>query len=70
MNTTTLILIHMISITIIAFILGKYSVSQRVTFSDSSERIQWNKLIKNRKILKPKNINLNHYDYWSNRFKP
>jgi hypothetical protein len=43
---------------VVAFIVGKYH-----------ERIQWNKLIKLGKLPRPTNPNLNHEDYWTNRYK-
>ena len=51
----TLILLPIVAIT--GFLIGKYS-----------ERLQWNKLIKLGKIPRTTNPNLNHEDYWANRW--
>lgn len=53
-----MITLIIISVAIVSFLLGKYT-----------ERLQWNKLIKLGKIRRPNNSNLNHEDYWANRFR-
>ena len=47
----------LVPVVVTAFLIGKYT-----------ERIQWNKLIKTGKIRRPNNPNLNHEDYWANRW--
>jgi hypothetical protein len=53
-----MITIIIIPVAIVSFLLGKFI-----------ERLKWNKLIKIGKLPRPKNQNLNHEDYWANRFR-
>lgn len=53
-----MITLIIIPVAIVSFLIGKYT-----------ERIQWNKLIKLGKLPRPTNPNLNHEDYWANRYK-
>lgn len=53
-----MITLIIIPVAIVSFLIGKYT-----------ERLQWNKLIKLGKIRRPNNSNLNHEDYWVNRFR-
>lgn len=52
-----MITLIIIPVTIVSFLVGKYT-----------ERLQWNKLIKLGKLPRPTNRNLNHEDYWANRY--
>ena len=52
-----MITLIIIPVAIVSFLVGKYT-----------ERVQWNKLIKLGKLPRPTNRNLNHDQYWANRY--